>query len=45
MARKLAVKATEMALDLSEKAKEAAAGMSRQFQSVVEEARNQQPSP
>ncbi|SEB62718.1 hypothetical protein [Paenibacillus sp. GP183] len=43
-ARKMAVKATEMALDLSEKAKEAAAGMKRQLQSVVEEARNQQPS-
>jgi outer membrane lipoprotein SlyB len=44
-ARKLAVKATEMALDLSDKAKEAAAGMKRQLQSVVEEARNQHPSP
>jgi outer membrane lipoprotein SlyB len=43
-ARKMAVKATEMALDLTEKAKEAAAGMKRQLQSVVEEARNQQPS-
>jgi hypothetical protein len=34
-----------MALDLSEKAKEAAAGMKRQLQSVVLEAQNHQHSP
>jgi hypothetical protein len=44
-ARKLAIKATETALDLSEKTKEATVSMKKQLQSVVEEARNQQPSP
>ncbi|SEB62736.1 hypothetical protein [Paenibacillus sp. GP183] len=43
--RKMAIKATETALDLSEKTKEATVSMKKQFQSVVEEARNQQPSP
>jgi outer membrane lipoprotein SlyB len=39
-ARKFAVKAAEMVLDLSEKAKETASGMRRQWQSVVQEARD-----
>jgi hypothetical protein len=43
-ARILAIKATETALELSEKTKEATVSMKKQFQSVVEEARNQHPS-
>jgi hypothetical protein len=44
-ARKLVIKATEAAIDLSERTKEATMSMKSQMQSVVEEARNQQPSP
>jgi hypothetical protein len=45
MARKLAIRATEAVLELSEKTKDATESMKKQMQSVVEEARSQQPSP
>jgi hypothetical protein len=42
-ARKWAVKAAEMALDITEQAREGAAGASKQLRPAAEEARTRQP--